>query len=361
MAHQKKSRSSWIWLFPVLLLLAAGPFCLLRGAEEDKAPDSPPRQSKEQDKAKAEPAYAWKKTDTTVALTNGDKIVWQFNWGTDGSKPYFHPVALTDGTVLTWKEPPDHVWHYGFWFSWKYLNHVNYWEEDKTTRKSAGVTEWDNVQVKTADNFSATITLDLTYHEPDKPALLKERRIVFVSPPDADGTYCFYWKSTFTAQDQEVVIDRTPMADQEGGKFWGGYAGLTFRFARGLTEPLVRTEKGPVEWDDHGRYRAEHILMEYAGTLEGKRFGVLMLDSPLNLNHATPWYAIHDDIDWINPSPVCFAPRTMEPGDTLTLQYEVIVHAGQWDLERLKTEQQTYIGKLIRQAMREQQRKEAKP
>ena len=65
----------------------------------------------------------------------------QWNYAANLAKPYFHPLGLSNGTVLTGLGHPDHAWHHGFWFSWDVLNGVNYWEEDPATGKAQGLTE----------------------------------------------------------------------------------------------------------------------------------------------------------------------------------------------------------------------------
>src|SRR5689334_15264114 len=44
-------------------------------------------------------------------------------------KPYFHPVCTPSGHCLTLFEPHDHVWHRGLWFTIKFINGHNFWEE----------------------------------------------------------------------------------------------------------------------------------------------------------------------------------------------------------------------------------------
>jgi len=42
------------------------------------------------------------------------------------------------------RENEDHVWHLGYWFSWKYINGVNYWkpaDAKRTGCESAGATK----------------------------------------------------------------------------------------------------------------------------------------------------------------------------------------------------------------------------
>src|ERR1035441_1670549 len=54
------------------------------------------------------PVYAWKQADGVLTLLNHDRVVWQCNYASNQAKPYFHPVALIDGTILTAPSPADH-------------------------------------------------------------------------------------------------------------------------------------------------------------------------------------------------------------------------------------------------------------
>ena len=157
------------------------------------------------DSAMTEPAqFQWKQTDATLALLNRDRVVWQFNFAKDAPKPYFHPVALADGTELTWLSPPDHPWHRSLWFAWKEINGVNYWEEDPATGKSQGRTEIVAVKASPAPDFFAKIEVDLAYHPPDQPPVLTEHRVLTISAPDAGGGYAINWQATFRADKAEA-------------------------------------------------------------------------------------------------------------------------------------------------------------
>ena len=110
------------------------------------------------------PKYGWKQADGVLALWNHDQVVWQWNYAAGLAKPYFHPVALTDGTVLTAPSPADHPWHRALWFSWKMLNGVNYWEENPATGKSDGVTEVRASKAVPHADSSARIEMSISYH-----------------------------------------------------------------------------------------------------------------------------------------------------------------------------------------------------
>jgi hypothetical protein len=45
-------------------------------------------------------------------------------------KPCFHPLKTISGVNLSGYEMSDHVWHRGLWFTFKYLNEQNFWEEN---------------------------------------------------------------------------------------------------------------------------------------------------------------------------------------------------------------------------------------
>jgi hypothetical protein len=280
----------------------------------------------------------------SVALKHNGTVVWQLNHGSDQPKPHFHPVALPNGRVVTWDRPPDHAWHHGLWFSWKYISGLNYWEPDRRTGKHQGSTEWENVKVDTRPDRSARIEMDLTYRPPDAPPVMIEKRVVDVSTPDEQGTYHFDWTSTFTAGAKDVQLDRTPLEGEPGGKPWGGYAGLSVRLAKGLTERQVATTEGPVPFGQQSSYRGKARAMDYSGLVDGQPVGVAICDHPDNLNHPTPWYAIcAQPMSYFSPAVICYGSHTLEAGRSLTLRYRVIVHGDRWGAQRLQQEYDRFV------------------
>ena len=126
------------------------------------------------------PLYSWQYTDSYVALKNADRTVWQFYHGTDKDKPFFHPLSLIDGTQLTDESHKNHPWHHALWFSWKFINGVNFWEESKATGKAKGKNAWSDVEITARPEHTATISMSLSYYVPDEaepilPAVICER------------------------------------------------------------------------------------------------------------------------------------------------------------------------------------------
>jgi hypothetical protein len=174
-----------------------------------------------------ESTFSWKQDETSIALYKDGKAIWKLVADAKEPKSFFHPLATLNSEVLTAFEPADHPWHRGLWFSWKFINGLNYWEEDRATKKSEGVTELTASTFKPADDFSARAELSFSYHPPGQPALMTELRKLVITKPDADGRYCIDWTSEFTAGNAPVTLGRTPLPHEPGGVSYGGYAGLS--------------------------------------------------------------------------------------------------------------------------------------
>ena len=289
--------------------------------------------------------FSWQTNTTSIALVRGGKPVWRFNYGTNGTKPFFHPLALPGGSPLSWQSPADHVWHYGLWFSWKYLNGVNYWEEDKQLRQSEGTTSWRVVKMETRADFSVQIQLALDYRPrgAGKP-LLTEQRTITLSPPATDGSYSMDWSLNFQSGDEKVKFDRTPLEGEPGGKTYGGYAGLSLRFAKELADTKVLATSDIGEPKEN-RFRFAATAADYSGRIDGAEAGVAFLDHPANPRYPTRWYAIVNpasSFNFLNSAWIQLQPFELAANESFGLRYRVLVHPERWDAARLETEQKKF-------------------
>jgi type 1 glutamine amidotransferase len=258
---------------------------------------------------------AWQKDANSVTLLNNDKIVWQHHFDKSEGKPYFHPLSTLDGSVLTGLRPDDHPWHRAIWFSWKYINGLNYWEEDPKTGKSEGITELKLVKYELKKDFGAEFKMELAYHPPGGAYLLSEERTVRMSSPEADGSYFMDWESTFTALADEVVLDRTPLPDEPEGKSWGGYAGFSARLNLQLWDVKTINDSGETE------------------NLHGKASKwVTIFDHPSNPNHPNKWFISNDPATpfyYFSPAVVFEKKMILKKGEKLHLKYRLLVTSGE--------------------------------
>jgi len=323
-AHKNGLASMRLLLhFPAAILLA-----LAIGALRSTAPAAEPAS-----------AFTWKSSPGSVALQRGPQTVWQFNFGTNATKPFFHPVAPVNGPELTWDRPPDHLWHHALWFSWKFINAVNYWEENPKSGVADGRTKWEKPKIETHPDGSARISLELSYHPTtnSQPVLI-EHRVIEISAPGKDGSFHQDWTMTFTAGTQDVLLDRTPLPNEPNGKPYGGYAGLSARLASNIVDRTVVTTEGPVDLTG-GRYRGKAMAADYSGKFASQEAGIAMIDSPSNTNSPSPWYVISDrTMSYFSPAVLCYQPLPLRAGASFTLRYRVVVHPGRWDAVRLRDE-----------------------
>lgn len=238
---------------------------------------------------------AWRQTPTSLALLDGDRVVWQLNFDLREGKPYFHPVTNPAGDVLTALRPADHPWHRGIWWSWKFLNGVNYWEENKAG-VSDGLTLLKETKVDARPDFSARVEHWIEY----APLLKEYRRLEIAGNRIA-------WQSEFTAI-APVKLDRTPITGEPNGQSWGGYAGLSVRLAAGVAG--LRDNEGPTEATAIHGQTAEWV--EYAGIR-------VVPEKP------SRWYAWNKGMNYFSPAILFGGPMELAAGQQLKLNYEIFL------------------------------------
>ena len=273
----------------------------------------------------------WQKTDHTVALLRGGHIVWQHNHEPNMGKPYFHPLATVKGTVLTELRPADHVWHRAGWWSWKFINGLNYWEENKQTHRSQGHTDITSARVITGPDHTASIELVLSYHPPEKPEVLSEQRTIHVSAPDASGNYYLDWSTTFTAK-MDAQLERTPLPGQPGGKGYGGYAGLSLRAARKHRHWTFLDSEGRTK---NGHGKTARRVSHHGKTSTGESASLVIMDHPQNPGAPTKWY-LSKGMPYFSPAVIFDGGRKLAKGESLSYRYRILVQSKQTTPEILE-------------------------
>jgi len=260
-----------------------------------------------------------------LSLDRGGALLCRHHFATDHRKPFLHPVHTASGIPLTCFEPWDHVWHRGLWFSWKFLNGVNYWEETEDGKQD-GQTELVGPETVNRQPDRATIAIRLQYRPPTGEIVLEETREITIQVPRADGTYAMDWRLTFTATREDVTLDRTPITPQTP---WGGYGGLSWRAARSLGNFRLLDSEGRRDKDvQHQRAR----WLDLSGQADGGRnlaAGIAMIDHPSNPRHPSAWKTFADPgFGYINPAFLLNEPFPLRTRQALTLRYRVLIHDG---------------------------------
>ncbi len=279
----------------------------------------------------------WQRNDTTLAWAEKGKVVWQFSFDPAKGKPFFHPLSVNGGASLTNFKPEDHPWHYGLWFSWKYINGANYWEENRQTGRAQGATRWSAPAIETRADGSALVRMEVTYTHPSGRVDLTERRELAISAPASDGSYTIDWRSDFLAGVEGAELARTPMPGEPDGRFNGGYAGLSVRLASAPAEVAFVTMEGPV--DEFKQNRARPLVPAVAANVTegGAEVGAIaILSARENTEGEAPWYLVQSEMRFACAA--ILAPKVVKlpAGGEWQLKYRVVVRAKAWTPGELK-------------------------
>jgi type 1 glutamine amidotransferase len=293
-------------------------------------------------------SLTWEKTDTTFCLKNGTYPIWQFNFNNRYRRPYFHPVSAAK-SILTCVDPPDHPWHLGLWFCWKYINGVNYWEylddfkSERTGYKSAGITEIKDISFENGNDFSAKIEMNISYHPDSGNVVLTEKSLINISSLSADGSYYIDYDNFYTAVADEVILDRTPVQKEPGGRTWGGYAGLSVRFSQDFTDPFI------IASDDSADYKKNRWVYMGFNTLTGDTAGISIIQDPEFTTRNTSWYIIRTPeipFFYYSPAVIYDGPITLKKGEKLQLKYRVLIIPGKTNREELGERYDEYLDRI---------------
>ena len=250
---------------------------------------------------------------------------WTYN-ADHRKRPNVHPLSAPSGAVLTRDAPDDHPWHHALWFTIKFVNGENFWEEvppyGVLRHVDEGTVHWIR---------------------PDRETVvLVDHRTLTEVDLGADDAYALDWSITLEPQD-DVVLDRTPFTT------WGGYGGLSLRGRPDWTDTRLLLADGSVQDRVLG---TPSPWCDLSGQVDGRPAGVLFLHGPGNPRHPVPWYgstraATYGDEGWSNFLNAAFLwdePLSLRAGEALPLSFRVVVHDGVWDVDRCAAEWSRWTG-----------------
>ena len=155
----------------------------------------------------------------SVDVEQDGRLLWRYCYGST-DRPHIHPLATPAGHVLTRNAPADHPWHHGLWFTFKFVNGDNFWEE---IEPFGFLRHRGEPAIEPNDDGSTRIggTIDWVRPDDDATIVITETRS-FTHVPIDDEAYAIDLDVTMVPA-VDVLLDRTPFTT------WGGYGGFAFR------------------------------------------------------------------------------------------------------------------------------------
>jgi hypothetical protein len=271
---------------------------------------------------------------------DGSKVLEYIYGAEEDPNPSFRLVKTTGGQTITLYRPWDHPWHPGLFFSWKYINGLNFWESMYHGKKNTAVTDSFTPIYENGLGFNQ----ELSYVTYEGETLLKEKRVVRIE--EESGGYLIHWQGSFTpSTDSPIPLDRTEYTEKSP---WGGYAGLSCRLGRNFLGPVITTDLGVYTAEDS--YGKPFKWCDYTGKLDGyigetKWAGICLMDHSSNLRHPSHMLTYdYKDMQFLSASFLFEKPFVLNSGETLELNYTLYVHDGEANKESLNKIWEKFCG-----------------
>ena len=255
----------------------------------------------------------------------GDAAASAYRYG-DLPKACVHPLHTPAGHCLTGFEPSDHVWHRGLWFTIKYINKTNFWEEHSPYGIQESITP-PTAELLAADRSRVTHDVRWT-SEATGPAVAERRSLTFKARDD--GIRLIDWHTTLTAE-QDLELDRTPYTT------WGGYGGLSWRGDRELHAVSFTASSGDESESIAGNPYDWVLANARVDGGRDQRVAIGIVDHPANPRSAVPWYCkTGGGFTFMNAAFLFHEPMTLAEGQSLTFNYRVLYRDGAWSAEEFR-------------------------
>jgi hypothetical protein len=276
-----------------------------------------------------------------IAITIDGKPFSNFFYGPAYAKPYLAPLRTASGLILTRRWPlenaegdsHDHTHHRGLWLGFGDINGVNFWEIEPEATPSAenpkvkGKVVLANVGDIKPGKKSGSISMTFDWEAPPAAVLLTEQRVLTFEAGkdiriiDVDST--FTAKRDVNFGDTKEGFFAIRLADSIAGK----NGGLMTNSEGAQTEKDVWGK--PADWVD------------YDGTVDGQKVGIVIFDNPGNLRHPTRWHARDYGLFAANPfgakdfDKAAVGGYQMRAGEQLRFRYRVIIHPGDYSKKKI--------------------------
>lgn len=246
-------------------------------------------------------------------------------------KPAVHPLHSPAGVVLSGFEMSDHVWHRGLWFTIKFINGENFWEEGESTgiQQSQG-----EPTCELLGDDRSRLRHHLRWTSKSTGPVIDERRTIeFAS---RDDLYVIDWTSELTAL-ADLKLDRTPYTT------WGGYGGLAFRASRELHDTTFLLPNGEAVAALTGQPHDWTVMQSSVDGGSKRRVSIGFVDHPSNPRSPSPWYNKGaGGFTFANAAFLFHEPMDLAKGRTLAFRYRIFIRDGAFTVDEFAALAKSY-------------------
>jgi hypothetical protein len=254
-------------------------------------------------------------------------------------KPFLSPLRSASGQIVSRKYPMenvggetrDHQHHRGLWVGYGEINGINFWENEfkyvsgqpkNYDTGKIGKIVLRKVNEAKSGKKSGRVDATFAWLGPNDSEFMEEKRTMTFS--GGQDTRTIDVDFTLTAK------QAMHFADTKEGFF-------AIRVADSMIEKnggmMTNSEGAQTEKNVWGQ-KANWV--DYDGTVDGQKVGIVIFDHPKNFNHPTRWHSRAYGLFAANPFGLKdFDPKAKEEGgdnlaagESLRFRYRVIIHPG---------------------------------
>ncbi len=297
--------------------------------------------------ASAPTGVTFQKAEDRIDVLIDGKPFTSYYFAPDLPRPYFHPLRLGDGRVVTRgfpmiKDAPgeerdrDHPHHRSCWFTHGNVNGVDYWSSESA--KIPGRIVNRQITQTREGKKKGVLGMEMDWIDNNgRKVLSQSEEVTFRGVGDSR---IMDFDIRLTAVGQDVKF-----GDTKEGSF-------AVRLATPLKErngAVITNSSGAVGMKNCWGKKAEWV--DYSGELSGSKVGVAIMDHPGNLRYPTTWHVRDYGLFAANP----FGLRDftgdktqdgtyiLSAGKTLRFQYRILIHAGDVTQANIAQEFKNYL------------------
>jgi len=269
------------------------------------------------------------RNENTVEVRIGGQEFTTLHFDKSQMKPYFSPVRAADGAVVSrpLENPADHPHHKGIWCAIDEVNGIKFWAE-------RGKIENQSVELVPAIGNPARLRLVNHWLGNDgKPVIIERTEYaIFTNRLIAADIRFTAAENPVTFEDTKEGLFGIRVADSLRGQAGGR---------------IVNAEGAQGEADCWGR---ESRWVDYVGDVEGKTYGVTLIDHPQNFRKSR-FHVRNYGLFTLSPfgqsaytnGKLPPDPLLLEPGKSIRLRYGLYVHDGDTEHGKVPSAYEVYL------------------
>jgi len=286
--------------------------------------------------------FSLKQVEDGIEVRIGGKLFTKYVTQS-GPKPILYPLIGPTGKPMTRNYPitkeklpterQDHVHHRSFWFTHGKVNGVNFWSETE----GHGEQVQKKVVKAEASGNRATIITQNDWLGPDGKKVCEDVRTLTFG---ANGKHRWIdFDITIKASEGDLTF-----GDDKEGTFGVRVAG-TMKVDAKLGGQIINSN-GQTDKQAWGKRAA---WVDYHGPVDGETVGVAILNHPGSFRFPTHWHVRTYGLFTANPFGWSFfegknkdGAHTIAAGESMTLNYRVLLHAGDEKVGEVAKEFEAY-------------------